>query len=292
MVKLITVATDKKGYYKWLEASCKRYNVDLITLGMNQKWQGFTMKYILLINYLKTIDRNELIIFIDAYDVLLLRPLDDIEELFNNIVKITNKKIIVSMDGSNIYSLNSIDNILYKLENLYFGKCKSLSINAGTYMGRVKDILDILYEMTNDLNIDPSLDDQILMTNHCNNNKDKYYIDHNNNIFYVVTHTLTDIMKYIQLDSNNNVIVNNTKPYFIHGNANTILDNLILKLGYNITDIEIKNNYNFFYNKLVKSTIIVYPKQINYNNKKYIILIIIIIIFIILYNKYKSKLII
>ena len=37
MCKLITVATDKKGYYKWLEASCKRYNVDLITLGMNKK---------------------------------------------------------------------------------------------------------------------------------------------------------------------------------------------------------------------------------------------------------------
>ena len=65
------------------------------------------MRYILLINYLETIDRNELIIFIDAYDVLLLRPLDDIEELFNNIVKITNKKIIVSMDGSNIDGFNS-----------------------------------------------------------------------------------------------------------------------------------------------------------------------------------------
>ena len=54
-------------------------------------------------------------------------------------------------------------------------------------MGRFKDILDILYEITNNLNIDPSLDDQVLMTKHCNNNKDKYYIDHNNNIFYVVT---------------------------------------------------------------------------------------------------------
>ena len=97
-------------------------------------------------------------------------------------------------------------------------------------------------------------------------------------------------MKYIQLDSNNNIIVNNTKPYFIHGNANTILDNLILKLGYDITDIEIKNNYNFFYNKELNNTLIIYPKLIIYNNKKYIIIII--IIFILLYNKYKSKLII
>uniref|UniRef100_A0A6C0EC09 Uncharacterized protein n=1 Tax=viral metagenome TaxID=1070528 RepID=A0A6C0EC09_9ZZZZ len=32
MVKLITVVTHGEGYFKWLEESCKRYNVNLIKL--------------------------------------------------------------------------------------------------------------------------------------------------------------------------------------------------------------------------------------------------------------------
>ena len=98
MVKLITVATHYDGYLKWLEAGCKRYNVNLIKLGWGQEWKGFVWKFELLLNYLTDIiaqNPYELIIFIDGYDVLLLRPLNDIEELFNKIITITHKKIIV-----------------------------------------------------------------------------------------------------------------------------------------------------------------------------------------------------
>ena len=105
MVKLITVATHYEGYLKWLEASCKRYNVNLIKLGWGEKWKDFAWRFDLVLNYLEIIikqDPYELIIFIDGYDVLLLKSLDDIEQVFNQITKYTNKKIIISSNFKNL----------------------------------------------------------------------------------------------------------------------------------------------------------------------------------------------
>ena len=95
MVKLITVATHYDGYLKWLEAGCKRYNVNLIKLGWGQEWKGFVWKFELLLNYLTDIiaqNPYELIIFIDGYDVLLLKSLDDIEQVLIKLQNIRIKK--------------------------------------------------------------------------------------------------------------------------------------------------------------------------------------------------------
>ena len=44
-LKNITVATEKNiGYYSVLVESCKKNNIDLIVLGLGQKWTGFTMR--------------------------------------------------------------------------------------------------------------------------------------------------------------------------------------------------------------------------------------------------------
>ena len=38
-MKNIVIATDKNiGYYNILEESCKKHNIELITLGLGQKW--------------------------------------------------------------------------------------------------------------------------------------------------------------------------------------------------------------------------------------------------------------
>ena len=276
MVKLITVVTHDSGYLKWLEESCKRYNVNLIKLGWGQKWQGFAWRFTLMINYLKSIDKDELVIFIDAYDVLLLRPLDDIEETFNSIIKISNKKIIISCENNN--------NALLKLfGNMQFGQCKSLGINAGTYMGRAKDLLDIYNKLTQDVNFKNNDDDQVLFTTMCNNNNDLFYIDSDHNIFLIAAGLFSKKMSFdgINIDKNKKLTFNNSTPYFIHAPGNTLMDDLIKKLGYNITNDDINNNY---YNSLSEKI-----KKFKYYNNKFSIIIILIIIFLIYWIFYKNK---
>ena len=190
-----------------------------------------------MIDYLKSIDKDELVIFIDAYDVLLLKPLDDIEEVFNNITKISGKKIIISCENNNF--LNKIGSYIN------YGFCKSLFINAGTYMGKANDILNMLIIITS-IDYNDTNDDQLLLTNYCEKFNDIFFIDHDINIFLVITNSINDILEFPIIIKNDNLFINNSQPYFIHGNFNTLLDNLIKKLGYNITDNEINDNYNYY----------------------------------------------
>ena len=72
-LKNIVFATQKNiGYYKILEESCKKNNIELITLGHNKKWNGFTMRLAHWLDYLKTLDNNEIVMINDAYDVIIL----------------------------------------------------------------------------------------------------------------------------------------------------------------------------------------------------------------------------
>ena len=250
MVKLITVATHYEGYLKWLEASCKRYNVNLIKLGWGEKWKDFAWRFDLVLNYLEIIikqDPYELIIFIDGYDVLLLKSLDDIEQVFNQITKYTNKKIIISKDRHYYY---------HKLIFAYwkFDICKGLLLNAGTYMGRVIDVFNMLKQIKQN-NSNNIRDDQILLTQFCNSHQDSIYIDNDSNLFLVYMNPLKSILlnKNIIINQNNKVLYFNTKPYFIHGNGNTILYDLLIKLGYNLDQNEITTLYYWsLKNRIIK----------------------------------------
>ena len=258
-------------------------------MGWGQKWDGFSWRFTLMVEFLKSVNENELIIFIDGYDVLLLRPLDDLENLFDIITKMSGKKIIISIENNN----NNLSTRLGSI--IYFNTCKSFSINAGTYMGRAKDLLIMLNNIKNSVHFADYKDDQDLMTNYCYNNKDIYYMDGDSNIFLVITDPLKDVFSYNELKINKNktITFNNSSPYFIHTNANTLIDNLILNLGYTITNDEIKNNYKFFLNKSIKSAFYFNfyynePRN-NFFSKKIIIIIIIILIIIYYYKKLKYK---
>lgn len=274
MVKLITVATHSDGYLPWLEKSCKRFNIELIKLGYGQKWLGFSWRFKLINEYLKLINPDELIIFIDAYDVIMLRPLDHIEEYYNNIVKMTNKKIIMSED-------KSINRFVDTIAKVYFGTCKDTRICAGSYLGRASHILELISRLTfNDVD-----DDQVLFTSYFNKYPEDIYIDTDNNFFLTRAELLDDVLKDKNIKINNNKLTYmNSKPFFIHGSSNSYMHNLILKLGYKISNKEI-NNIIDKYKQNVYNKRIYYCKLIINKNKMLLCIILFIILFCI-YIKY------
>ena len=107
MVRLVTVATHSQFYFPWLLESCKRYNTKIEVLGWGEKWKGFTWRFSLMIEYLKSLDPEEIVCFIDAYDVILLRPLEDIVSYFNDIIKMTILIILIK------YILENVKIILF-----------------------------------------------------------------------------------------------------------------------------------------------------------------------------------
>jgi hypothetical protein len=209
-------------------------NYKLTTLGWGQKWEGFLMKYKLLLENINKYDDNDIIILTDAYDVIVT---GNKEELINKF-KEFNKPILISKDG---YTGESIFNYFH---DKIFDTCNNYRICAGLMMGYVWALKKLINEMCgedfnkcNKLNID----DQILIINVCNNyNFYKKYIaiDKNSKIFY---NTYGNVDK-LQFDFNledifdikdNKLYLRHTdiSPCFIHGPGNANLNELCKYYG-------------------------------------------------------------
>jgi hypothetical protein len=226
-MKLVTVATKTDGYFSTLQDSCKRFNVQLDVLGWNQKWLGFAWKLQLMQQYLSNLPDSEIVCFIDGYDVIMLRSLEDLEtefKIFLTIIDPTNiGKIIIGCE-------NSKYRILHLLGDLVFKTCHGKAINSGTYIGYVKN----LKLMLNSFNVNPGDDDQILVTNYCRYNPDLFYIDCDMIFFCVVFNPYNSFL------NNNMQIVSQIlyyrqyQPFFAHGNGMTNMDDLVEGLGYTV----------------------------------------------------------
>jgi len=131
--------------------------------------------------------------------------------------------------------------------NRFFGKCNSKSLNAGTYIGIVKDLIVILQQIYNLYPID-NADDQILLTKYCNKYNNYIYVDVNNELFLTLQKAYSEIDTHLTF-KDNTISYNNNRPFFIHGPGETYLDNIIKKIDYDYykknkkVSIALKNDY-------------------------------------------------
>jgi hypothetical protein len=230
-IHLVTIATHNEGYYNALNKSSRKNNYDLVTLGWGKKWEGFIMKYRLLLENLNSFNDNDIIILIDAYDVIVTEKKDVVIEKFKKF----NKPILLSRDG---YTGNSIFNYIHgKIFDEYY----NIKICAGLMMGYTWALKKLIMLMCgNELEKCKMshLDDQILLIDTCK--KYKLYknliaIDKNSEIFYNTygnvdrlefNFNITDIFDI----KNNEIYIKHTDihPCFIHGPGNVNLNNLCI----------------------------------------------------------------
>ena len=246
-IHIVTVATESKYYFPYLIESCKKNGKKLEVLGFGEEWKGFNWRYRKMMKYLEEINPYDIVCFIDGYDVICCRDLDEIIPIFLKIRKESGCKMIVSHE-----KLFFVNNMGY----FKFGQCKDLSLNAGSYIAFAKDMLIIIEKIYN-LNPKDDADDQILLTRYCNLNKKDIYIDEKNEIFLTISHSLYDIGNHVTYDKmSESIIYNNQKPFFIHAPGFGYLDSIIIKLGYS-TECNIKNKlfYNYFREKFLLYTL-------------------------------------
>tara|TARA_R110002074_G_C12535030_1_gene665202 strand:- start:1243 stop:2025 length:783 start_codon:yes stop_codon:yes gene_type:complete len=252
----ITVGTENNGYYNILKESCKKNNIKLNNIGYKKKWTGFTMRYELLYDYLNKIDDDTIILFIDAYDVIILK---DKSEIINKFKKF--KKNIVFGNQTGFFT------------NLTFYNCNNYIYNAGSYIGYAKYIKKFIKILLKDSNLITKFnnDDQQLLNYHCNCNKTFFekntICDINNDIFYITSADTYFDLNYLIFGKLN--IPKNTCILHLAGSIDGT--NYLKKIGYDITKV---NSINYIF-KL---------KQAIYINKKIsfiIFLFILLIIYII-----------
>ncbi|KEG01916.1 procollagen lysine 5-dioxygenase, putative [Plasmodium vinckei vinckei] len=108
---VLTFATHEQGYFKTLQESCKELNIDLVVLGMGNKWEGFISKLINVKEYLKKCNDKDIILFVDGFDTIFVQPSNVIIERY--ILNYDNLFVCTSESAysSNIFLLRFLENM-------------------------------------------------------------------------------------------------------------------------------------------------------------------------------------
>lgn len=236
-MRVITVATVKKGYFHALEKSCNDLGYTLTVLGLDQPWTGLTMKFRLVKDHIKDLPPDEIIIFVDAFDVIFLKHSSELKKKLQDI---PHDKILFGKD-----------NYYLALSMIYgsptFSDPVKGYINSGVYIGRSRQIYALLEKICIETKCHKNLEDQYLLNNYQKHHRDdSIMIDFDSSIIYnfAPRQSLSIIERFLHnkrdkiteqdftINDNEITFENNISPVIIHGNGNTDMDILceILKL--------------------------------------------------------------
>ena len=246
MIHVLTFATHAEGNFNNMINN--NYGIKIKVLGWGKKWTGFKMKYIYVYNFIKNLKDNDIIIFLDGFDVYINGYLKNAIKIFEK----NNYKVLFSKEIP-MYKINYFKNKVFNPYN------EKYILNTGLYMGYVK-YLKILLNESLKLKCN---DDQRNM----NVLKNKY--------------------NFINIDINNEIFENISKSYFNkldsifvqtpgNGSINRIKRGIFEYSQFFIKQISILS--------IIIFSIIIFNKKIN-NKIKLILLLSLIIILIIIFNK-------
>lgn len=179
-------------------------NFKYVILGQGEKWKGFGTKILSCLRYYRNLNKEQIVIQLDARDVIVNGSYEYLLKLINKYKEIVDSKLIISTEkdvlimpafafppGSFIdKNLNRIrstyDETLqihhqYKWNNEFdkMNKTNLNKLNAGMIMGKVKNFIKV-YEI---LKINEKEDDQILLSELYFIRSDLIHLDLKNDFF-------------------------------------------------------------------------------------------------------------
>jgi hypothetical protein len=218
--KIITVATKDDIGLKKLKDSLGEEKLEVVGLG--SKWRGFGTKIIYLIKYLKTLQGYTHFIFVDAYDVIFLEQLYEIENRYHNSFA---GKILFSTE-KNCWPDPSL------AEDYPDNPSRWKYLNSGAYIAPIKEFL----ELTDKYPIEYADDDQLYFTKLFL--KEDIKLDYDCQIFQSYSFVADDEFKTFRGRLINNIT--HTLPAIIHGNGKTDMSYI-----YNVLDDRIYNSVDY-----------------------------------------------
>lgn len=208
MLHLVTVATHSERYLPVLEKQATKKGLKLTKLGMGKKYVGHFMKDLEMIEYLKDLPKDDIVIFVDGFDTLMLGDVEEIKEKFEN------NKCDLLMSVENIGMLSFIHATVFE-------RVKGNYLNTGLYMGRAGFLLSFLTDMYSqkyDLKSNQKTWCSYLFKLETEKKMDNIKLDENSEVFLNHSFTASNILKFDEKEQRIN-IENDVKPCFIQGNG-------------------------------------------------------------------------
>jgi len=134
-MEVVTYANVSRGMLE--ELVNNEFDVPVKVLGWGTKWRGYSDKTRGVLEYMKTKDDDDIIVFVDGFDTKILRDMSGLHEAFRSY----DCRVLLSKDPELSGGL---------LTRVIFGTCKKNgTANAGMYMGYVKELREMLTEEVN-----------------------------------------------------------------------------------------------------------------------------------------------
>lgn len=236
-IHIVTVATSDKLYFKALKESCKLNDVNLKILGWGMKWTGYTMKINLIREFLKTMPNNDIVVFIDAYDVLVLKNLAEI------------KKRFISYDTPILFSEDIPNTIIkeYGYKKLFWGCKDNKYLCSGLYAGYVYALKLFYTELCLEYDCSDHANDQLIISRFCSSDFFTKYVklDTENKVFLNIYSDKSPLI-------DNNIDLQEVLEYdpcIVHAPGNGNLNNVVEHFNFKYTVIN-QNNYEFYRSKI------------------------------------------
>lgn len=240
-LKIVAVATHNERFFDSFMDSCKKNNIEPIILGWGEKYRGHLMKDDLLLEYLETYTENDIILFVDSFDCLLVRNTEDLKASF----KKNKHKIIISMER-NIKKVSNLSFLYTCFQRMFFGSIDDNIINTGMFIGYRDNLLEALNEIKKYREIDIN-SNQRIWTNAINSSeflKNLIHIDTEKKFFKNFdlvskknTITFKNDMVYIK--------ETDTFPFVVQGNGDRNINFICKKMGIKQSKIIFKNRINY-----------------------------------------------
>lgn len=272
-INLFTIATHEDGYFKLLLDSCKRYNIKIDVIGYGEKYTGHIFKIKKTIEYLRSKKSNSIILFVDAFDSIIIDNINNIKSKFINM----NIPYLFSEDLKLSYKKYLLFWILHKLKldkNQFFYNTrpciqnnKMFIINSGMFIGYCSKLLELFNLAESYINKTNKDSNQRVLQDMCNDNIE-FHTDVNKVIFY---NTRLNELKKLKT-KNSKIMVNNYSSSIISAPGNNNLSHLIKYLNYDISKIIKRKKYYEFY-----------PNKIKRKFKHYFYIVIFLIIIYLIY---------
>lgn len=168
-----TVASYKSKGLHQLLGSCERNHIKIDILGMGLPYNGNSEKLIYVREYVKNLPNDDIVLFVDAFDVLFLEGKDAILRKFFTM----KKPFVISVEKTCAPYKQLADQFPESPTSFRY-------LNSGTYIGYVwaiKDILDDLGEIKHNVR-----SDQGILTMHYLAHPEKYFFDYYCELFLPV----------------------------------------------------------------------------------------------------------
>lgn len=240
-MKVITYATHSDGAFEYLKRSFEYFSTDedeFVVLGWNEKWQGFGHRILAYKEYATTCDPKEILLCVDAHDVVLTNKLSLLAHTFHRMSK---------QHQSSIFMSTEKQALLHSIYTSYcsFGLVRNTAVCAGVFIGAAKNVSEVIQDVCSDKSCTMRhFDDQKAFVQYANQKQTRITLDTNWDMFATIGgYNSFNVKKVFDFDEDGTLRAFDKSVFVLHHPGNTNIKDSLTQLGYNTDGLQSRDNY-------------------------------------------------